>query len=72
MSDKLLYEQDGHVVTLTMNNPDSMNAMTDHDMCAAIVEACSGNSPSLTSRFTGPPSAHGDAWRSRTPTALRP
>ena len=40
MSEKLLYEQDGAVVTLTLNNPESLNAMTDHDMCAAIVAAC--------------------------------
>ena len=40
MSEKLLYEQDGHVVTLTFNMPETMNALTDHDMCSAIVEAC--------------------------------
>ena len=37
---KLIWEQDGAVVTLTLNNPESLNAMTDHDMCAAIVAAC--------------------------------
>ena len=40
MTDKLLYEQDGHVVTLTFNMPETMNALTDHDLCTAIVEAC--------------------------------
>lgn len=39
MSDKLLYEQDGHVVTLTFNMPETMNALTDHDLCSAIVAA---------------------------------
>jgi enoyl-CoA hydratase/carnithine racemase len=50
MSEKLLYEQDGHVVTLTLNNPDSLNAMTDHDMCAAIVGACERINRDLTVR----------------------
>lgn len=39
MADKLRYEQDGHVVTLTFNMPETRNALTDHDLCDAIVEA---------------------------------
>ena len=39
MTDKLLYEQDGHVVTLTFNMPETRNALTDQDLCAAIVAA---------------------------------
>lgn len=39
MSDKLLYQQDGHVVTITFNMPETRNALTDGDLCAAIVEA---------------------------------
>jgi enoyl-CoA hydratase/carnithine racemase len=39
MTDKLLYEQDGAVVTLTFNMPDTRNALTDHDLCEAIVRA---------------------------------
>jgi len=39
MTDKLLYEQDGHVVTLTFNMPDTRNALTDRDLCTAIVDA---------------------------------
>ncbi len=39
MTEKLLYEQDGHVVTLTFNMPETRNALTDHDLCSAIVEA---------------------------------
>ena len=35
MSDKLKYEQDGHVVTLTLNQPETMNAITDPDMVEA-------------------------------------
>lgn len=39
MSEKLLHEQDGAVVTLTFNTPETRNALTDHDLCDAIVEA---------------------------------
>lgn len=39
MSDKLLYEQDGAVVTLTLNMPEARNPLTDHDLCDAIVAA---------------------------------
>ncbi|MGF1561127.1 MAG: crotonase/enoyl-CoA hydratase family protein [Geminicoccaceae bacterium] len=39
MSDKLLYEQDGAIVTLTFNMPETRNALTDHDLCDAIVQA---------------------------------
>lgn len=40
MTDKLLYEQDGHVVTLTMNAPETRNVITDQDMVEAFVAAC--------------------------------
>lgn len=40
MPNKLLFEQDGHVVTLTFNMPETRNALTDHDLCAEIVDAC--------------------------------
>lgn len=39
MTDKLLYEQDGHVVTLTFNMPETRNAMTDRDFTGSIVMA---------------------------------
>jgi enoyl-CoA hydratase/carnithine racemase len=39
MPEKLLYDQDGHVVTVTFNMPETRNALTDMDLCAAIVEA---------------------------------
>ncbi len=39
MTDKLLYEQEGHVVTLTFNMPETRNALTDQDLAGAIVEA---------------------------------
>lgn len=39
MSDKLLFEQDGHVATLTLNAPETRNALTDQDMMDAIVDA---------------------------------
>jgi len=40
MSDKLLYQQDGHVVTLTLNMPDTRNAITDHDFADIFADAC--------------------------------
>lgn len=39
MTDKLLYEQSGHVVTLTFNMPETRNALTDADLCQALVDA---------------------------------
>lgn len=39
MTDKMLYEQDGHIVTLTFNMPDTRNALTDQDLASAIVKA---------------------------------
>lgn len=39
MTDKLLYEQEGHIVTLTFNMPETRNALTDPDLAHAIVEA---------------------------------
>ncbi len=37
---KLLYEQHEHVVTITLNMPDTRNALTDLDLCQAMVDAC--------------------------------
>jgi len=39
MTEKLLCDQDGHVVTLTFNMPETRNALTDTDLCDAIVAA---------------------------------
>jgi enoyl-CoA hydratase/carnithine racemase len=39
MTDAVLYEQDGHVVTLTLNAPESRNALTDA-VVDALVAAC--------------------------------
>ncbi|WP_424942673.1 crotonase/enoyl-CoA hydratase family protein [Aliiroseovarius crassostreae] len=39
MSDKLLFDQAGHVVTLTLNAPDTRNALTDQGMMGAIIDA---------------------------------
>ncbi|MEP3278010.1 MAG: crotonase/enoyl-CoA hydratase family protein [Stappiaceae bacterium] len=39
MNDKLLYEQNGHVVLLTFNMPETRNALTDQDLAGAIIEA---------------------------------
>lgn len=39
MTEKLIYAQDGHVVTLTLNMPEARNPLTDHDLCDAIVAA---------------------------------
>ena len=48
-SEHLRYEQDGHVVTLTLDQPDTRNALTDRDLCTAIVEAVSriGSDPEV-------------------------
>lgn len=40
MADKLLYEQDGHIVTLTLNQPELRNPITDTDFVDAFVDAC--------------------------------
>lgn len=37
MTDKLLIEQDGPVVTLTLNMPEARNPITDRDLCDAMV-----------------------------------
>lgn len=39
MTKKLLYEQKGHVVTLTFNMPETRNALTDQDLATEIVVA---------------------------------
>ncbi|OXT02812.1 enoyl-CoA hydratase [Notoacmeibacter marinus] len=38
MSEKLLYQQAGHVVTLTLNAPETRNVITDRDMMDAVAE----------------------------------
>ena len=40
MSDPLLYEQSGHVVTLTLNRHETRNAISEDEMVDAIVAAC--------------------------------
>lgn len=50
MTDKLLYEQDGHVVTLTLNMPDLRNPVTDADVVQAIVDACARISADISVR----------------------
>ena len=40
MSEPLLYEQEGHVVTLTLNRPESRNPISEHDMIDAFDTAC--------------------------------
>lgn len=39
MSDKLLYEKSDNIVTLTLNDPDVRNAISDDDMISGLVEA---------------------------------
>jgi len=39
-SDILLYQQSGHIVTLTMNRHETRNAISDDAMIDAIVDAC--------------------------------
>lgn len=38
--DKLLYELKDHVVTLTLNMPETRNVLTDLDLCQSLVDAC--------------------------------
>lgn len=40
MSDPILYEQDGHIVTLTLNRHETRNAISDDTMVEAIERAC--------------------------------
>ena len=40
MSDALLYQQEGHVVTLTLNKHETRNAISEDEMVDAIVAAC--------------------------------
>ena len=39
MTEKLLFSQEGHIVTLTLNMPETRNVLTDVDLCDAVVEA---------------------------------
>lgn len=39
-NEKLRIERDGHVVTLTLDMPDTRNALTDLDLCNALVVRC--------------------------------
>ncbi len=39
MDDPVLYAQDGHIVTLTLNRPETRNAISDLDMVDALVDA---------------------------------
>ncbi len=41
MPDPLLYEKNGHVVTLTLNRHETRNAISEDEMVNAIVDACS-------------------------------
>ncbi len=49
MSDAVRYEQQGHIVTLTLNRPDSRNAL-DEDVVEALVAACDRMNRDLTVR----------------------
>ncbi|WP_135466931.1 crotonase/enoyl-CoA hydratase family protein [Crenalkalicoccus roseus] len=40
MTDYVRYEQDGPIVTLTLNAPEKRNAISSFEECDAIVEAC--------------------------------
>jgi hypothetical protein len=39
MTDHVLYERDGHIVTLTLNQPELRNPVSDDDMVDAILAA---------------------------------
>ncbi len=40
MSEPVLFEQDGAVVTVTLNRPETRNTITEPDMVEALIDAC--------------------------------
>ena len=50
MTEKLLVEQSGHIVTLTLNMPDLRNPITDSDMVDALVSVCDKISQDMSVR----------------------
>lgn len=40
MTDKILFEKEGHFAVLTLNQPETRNALTDIDLVDAVVESC--------------------------------
>ena len=40
MTDKILFEKEGNVAVLTLNQPETRNALTDIDLVDALVESC--------------------------------
>lgn len=40
MTDYILYQQDGPIVTLTLNAPEKRNAISSFEECDAVVDAC--------------------------------
>lgn len=40
MSEPVLFEQDGAIVTVTLNRPETRNAITEQDMVEALIDAC--------------------------------
>ena len=40
MTDKILFEKEDHVAVLTLNQPETRNALTDIDLVDALVESC--------------------------------
>ena len=51
MTDKLLIQRDGHVVTLTLNQPDLRNPITDVDFVDAFVAACADVQADMDVRY---------------------
>ena len=40
MSEPVLFEQDGAIVTVTLNRPETRNSITEPDMVEALIDAC--------------------------------
>ena len=40
MTEKILFEKEGHIAVLTLNQPETRNALTDIDLVDGIVAAC--------------------------------
>ena len=50
MTEKLLIDQKGHIVTLTLNIPELRNPITDKDLCSAVIDATQRMSADQTVR----------------------
>ena len=60
MTDHVLYHRDGHIVTLTLNQPELRNPVSDDDMVDAILAASTYQHRGVETFFVG--SERGYSW----------